>query len=58
MFNPGEKVRSELGAEGVVERVLRNKDGQTVVHIRWSRGPVGAYTLEEIKRYGIRRVPS
>jgi hypothetical protein len=58
MFNPGEKVRSELGVEGMVVGVGKNKDGQTVVRIRWRRGSIGTYTLEEIKRYGIRRVPS
>jgi hypothetical protein len=44
--------------EGVVVGVGKNKDGQTVVRIRWRRGSIGTYTLEEIKRYGIRRVPS
>ena len=54
-LSPNVKVRSGLGAEGVVERIERGKDGATIYYIRWKTGALGAYTEEELKRYGINR---
>lgn len=52
-FKPGTKVRSQLGAEGTVEVAEVGKDGQLRVFVRWRTGVLGAYTTEEIKRYGL-----
>ncbi len=53
---PNDRVRSGLGAEGIVERIERGKDGQILYYIRWKTGGRGTYTEEELKRYEIKRV--
>lgn len=52
MFNIGDKVKSDLGATGVVEGVERGKDGQLLIMVRWKTGVLGAYSGEEVRRYG------
>jgi len=53
---PNDRVRSGLGVEGIVERIERGKDGQTLYYVRWRTGGLGTYTEEELKRYEIERV--
>lgn len=50
------KVKTNLGAEGIVERIERGKDGQILYYIRWKTGALGTYSEEELKRYKIKRV--
>lgn len=54
-FNVGDKVQASLGTSGVVEVLDADKDGQSVVRIRWKSGALGTYTREDIKRYVIKK---
>lgn len=54
-FNAGDKVQTSLGAIGTVEVVEIDKDGQPIIKIRWKSGALGAYTREDVKRYGVKK---
>lgn len=53
-FKVGDKVVSDLGAEGVVEDVIEIQ-GKPYIVVRWRTKSRGAYGKEEIKRYGIKK---
>ena len=55
-FRIGDKVVTDLGAEGVVEDIIEIQ-GKPYILVRWRNKSKGAYGREEIKRYGIRKVP-
>ena len=55
MFKEGNRVRTDLGAEGVVESVETGKNGEPLIRIRWRTGVLGAYNPEEVQRYEITR---
>jgi hypothetical protein len=54
-FPIGTKVRSERGAEGVVEDIIYI-EGKPYIQVRWRNGSWGVYGREEIKRYRIVKV--
>ena len=56
-FKIGDKVVSELGAEGVVEDIIEIQ-GKPYILVRWRTKSKGAYGKEEIKRYGLRKAPT
>jgi hypothetical protein len=58
MLKEGDRVRADLGAEGVVEMVETGRNGETLILIRWKTGVLGAYNPEEVSRYKIVRSTS
>lgn len=56
MFPIGTKIKSERGAEGVVDEILYI-EGKPYIKVRWRNGSWGVYGKEEIKRYKIVKMP-
>ena len=55
-FKVGDRIVTDLGAKGVVEDIMEIQ-GKQYILVRWRNKSKGAYGREEIKRYGIRKVP-